>query len=204
MSKFYHFTSLLAGAMLFVVTTSETCNSAQTPLPPCTHNATVKDYNGLDGCGILFLMENEKKLLPSNFDQFETQLEDGEQVRISYEADPDGMSICMAEDIIGRLTCLATHRTGEWTLQCPVMTDPFRSTWSAQVMQDIDPDIVEEMTINGNRTYRFHGKTENRIYSCTGKLLCGYTYISPGACDDLLSLAQDVRVIYVVNEEHHE
>lgn len=193
--------SLLTGLALFVVTTAtEKCNKATDAVLPCGHAATAKDFAGLDGCGMLLVLESGEKLLAINLDEF-TPLADGEQVRISYEKGEEMMSICMAEDAIVKVTCLSRKSGTGWIVDCPAVIDPYRVEWMKQVMQEIDPRQVEEVRIDGMRAYRFYSQTGMHIYSCQGQHLCTSTYNTQDGCADVLKrTSDDFKVIYVVNE----
>lgn len=70
----------------------------------CKTNGTVKDYTGLDGCGLLIELENGDKLEPMEVaDDFE--LKDGQKIAFDYEEVEDVASICMVGKIV-RITCI--------------------------------------------------------------------------------------------------
>ncbi len=72
--------------------------------PPCSLTGTVKDYTGLDGCGLLINLDNGETLEPvemvPNF-----VLKEGQRVRLSYTELTDRASICMAGKIV-RIDCI--------------------------------------------------------------------------------------------------
>lgn len=185
--------------MMIVSTASDTCQTSQASSTLCMHAATAKDFTGLDGCGIMMVLDNGDKMLPVNLDQYSPALKDGEHVRVSFVLE-DMASTCMAEDAVVRLTCLARMSGEEWVADCPTMIDPYRVAWSAQVMQELNPRQVEELDIEGQRAYRFIAPSGVHIYSCTGELLCAYTFDAVHACDEIQKKTNDVKVIYVVNE----
>ena len=59
----------------------------------------------LDGCNMLFVLENGEKLLPVTLDEAPFELRDSQQIRVNYTRSEDMMSICMAEDFMARITC---------------------------------------------------------------------------------------------------
>lgn len=70
----------------------------------CKTNGTVKDYAGLDGCGLLIELKNGDKLEPMEVvDDF--KLKDGQNIAFDYEEVEDMASICMAGKIV-RITCI--------------------------------------------------------------------------------------------------
>ena len=185
---------------LVMSATVDTCKKVVESTGICTHTATAKDFTGMDGCRILLVLDSGIKLLAVNLDDYSPPLRDGEKVRISFEKTEDMVSICMAEDTIVRLTCLARQSGPDWVVECPGMVDPYRIEWSARVMQEINPRQVEELVIDGRRAYRFYALSGVWIYSCSGELLCTYSYNTTGACDAIQKKATDVKIIYVVNE----
>ncbi len=76
---------------------------------PCSLTGTVKDYTGLDGCGLLIILDNGETLEPAevvpNF-----VLKEGQRVRLSYTELTDRASICMAGKIV-RIDCIEELNT---------------------------------------------------------------------------------------------
>lgn len=200
--KLTKLSSLLTGVVLFVVTTAaEKCDkAAESVSTPCEYSATAKDFTGLDGCGMLLILDSGEKLLVTNLGEFKP-LYDGEMVRISYVKAEDMMSICMTEDAIVNVTCMARKSGSNWISDCPAIIDPFRVAWMEKVMQEINPRQVEEIWIDGMRAYRFYALSGTQMYSCQGEHLCTSTYNTQEGCADVLKkTSDDVKVIYVVNE----
>lgn len=71
----------------------------------CNKKATVKDMTGLDGCGLMFELENGEKLMPENPENMPASLHDGQQVSISFTYLEDRVSACMAGKIVS-IECL--------------------------------------------------------------------------------------------------
>ena len=71
----------------------------------CEYAATIRDFTGLDGCKLLFELENGDLLLAGEWKMEQPALTDGGQVRISYEIMEGMASICMREKYIVRITC---------------------------------------------------------------------------------------------------
>jgi hypothetical protein len=80
--------------------------------------ATVRDYTGLDGCGLVLVKDNGEVLEPYKQaivcvttpcepidDLAAYNLQDGQRVRIGYEELKDAASICMT-GIIVKIKCL--------------------------------------------------------------------------------------------------
>lgn len=185
---------------ILVSATVDQCGKTEIGTEPCAYEAIAKDFSGLDGCDMLLVLDNGKKLLPANLEEFALPVKDGDALRIDFQEEKEMMSVCMAEDAIVKLTCLAQKSKEGWITDCPKMIDPYAVAWSEKVMKELDPRKVEELYLDGQRAYRYSGKTEFRIYGCTGEHLCTSAYDIQGACNDLLKKASDVRIIYVVNE----
>lgn len=76
----------------------------------CQMEGKVIQMDGLDGCQWLIQTKDGQKLLPQNAAEF--ALTDGQSVYFNYRVF-DGMSICMAEDLIVTLTCLEIRKVTE-------------------------------------------------------------------------------------------
>jgi hypothetical protein len=63
--------------------------------------ATIKDYTGLDGCGMLIVLENGNEIEPSNLNSFSSSvsISDGQKVWVKYH-EIGGASICMVGAIV--------------------------------------------------------------------------------------------------------
>ncbi|MGK7389281.1 MAG: hypothetical protein ACNS60_02995 [Candidatus Cyclobacteriaceae bacterium M2_1C_046] len=70
----------------------------------CTHKATVVDKSDLDGCKLLFRLDNDQMLEPAQWAVTKPELSAGETYYIDYE-EVDMMSICMAGKIV-KITCI--------------------------------------------------------------------------------------------------
>jgi hypothetical protein len=58
--------------------------------------ATIKDYTGLDGCGMVIELENGDEIEPSNLNSFSSSVSitDGQKIWVKYH-EIGGASICM-------------------------------------------------------------------------------------------------------------
>jgi hypothetical protein len=70
----------------------------------CKTQGEVQDFTGLDGCGLLIVTEDGKKLLPGKMSG-DVQLSAGQKIRFDYRP-IDMMSVCMTEDEIVEITCV--------------------------------------------------------------------------------------------------
>lgn len=92
---------------LFLGLFNSSCNSKKivTNGNHCNHSGVVKDFTGLDGCRLLIVTDAGKKLLPAALPEMDFELKDGQKIKFDYK-ETDGMSICMAEDMIVEITCI--------------------------------------------------------------------------------------------------
>ena len=159
--------------------------------------ATVVDMTGLDGCGRLLILEDGRKLLPTNLHATLAEMTTDQQVSISFKIVEDMASICMAEDHMVELTCLVTVAAEG---PCPEMVDPYRPSWSLTVMKALDPERVERLTTDNVDLYHYVGKRESRIYDCYGNLRCRYATGARADCDEVFSTATSTTIIYVLDQ----
>ena len=63
--------------------------------------ATLKDYTGLDGCGMVIELENGDKIEPTNLTEFSSSVSiaDGQKVWVKYHS-ISAASICMVGPIV--------------------------------------------------------------------------------------------------------
>ncbi len=72
----------------------------------CDTKGTFVDRTGLDGCTFLIKLEDGRLLLPIYDANPDFQPKDGLKVRLAFTAEEDYVSICMAENLAGKITCL--------------------------------------------------------------------------------------------------
>jgi hypothetical protein len=80
---------LLFSALSFLVFSCSKSHEGMT-------KATIKDFTGLDGCGMLIVLENGDEIEPSNLNNFSSSvsISDGQKVWVKYH-EIGAMSICM-------------------------------------------------------------------------------------------------------------
>lgn len=83
--------------LLFVSCNRSSCDNAQA--------ATIVDYTGLDGCGLVIQLQNGTVLEPVNLNDFNLTPTDGMKVWVKYHEIAGG-SICMVGQIV-EIDCLA-------------------------------------------------------------------------------------------------
>jgi hypothetical protein len=69
------------------------------------HAATIEDYTGLDGCGLVIKLQNGNVLEPINLNDFNITPTDGMKVWVKYH-EVGMMSICMVGPTV-EIDCLA-------------------------------------------------------------------------------------------------
>ena len=74
---------------------------------PNAVEATLKDFTGLDGCSWVLVLDNGKKLEPTNLQKFDNiKLLDGKQVLVEYKNIHNAASICMVGTIV-EIICIS-------------------------------------------------------------------------------------------------
>jgi hypothetical protein len=91
---FYVFISILALSSC----KRTSCENAQA--------ATIEDYTGLDGCGLVIKLQSGEVLEPTNLNGFDITPVDGMKVWVKYHEVQNVMSICMVGPIV-EIDCLA-------------------------------------------------------------------------------------------------
>ncbi|NRA91445.1 MAG: hypothetical protein HRU26_01975 [Psychroserpens sp.] len=71
-------------------------------------NGTIKNLEGLDGCGMVIQLENDKVIIPSNLEEFDLDFAEGLSISVAYTAQPDMMGICMAGEIVS-IDCITIN-----------------------------------------------------------------------------------------------
>jgi hypothetical protein len=90
---------LLASCLLFASCNRTSCENAQA--------ATIEDYTGLDGCGLVVKLQSGEVLEPINLNDFNLTPTDGMKVWVKYhESETFIGSICMVGPIV-EIDCLA-------------------------------------------------------------------------------------------------
>ena len=69
----------------------------------CDRAYEVKDYTGLDGCGLVLVPlhdKNARTLEPINIDDFNVDIRPGTSLCITFDIRTDLASICMVGDVV--------------------------------------------------------------------------------------------------------
>lgn len=151
----------------------------------CTTLGTVKDFTGLDGCGMMILLENGDKLLPAKINNEKFTLQDGQRIKFNYKVIEDAMSICMAEKASIEVTCieLATSGTTPFIPECYDAEDPKTVPWMKDLMRDLKPVSIEKFTFRDDGwAYLFYTATEQTLYDCQGNFICKHQGLGVNQC----------------------
>jgi hypothetical protein len=92
------FVVLFASSILLLSCNRTSCENAQA--------ATIEDYTGLDGCGLVIKLQNGNVLEPVNLNDFNITPTDGMKVWVKYHEVSGMASICMVGPIV-EIDCLA-------------------------------------------------------------------------------------------------
>ena len=199
------------------IVTSDSCTSSYCDslyvgvVPYCSLTGTVKDYTGLDGCGLLISLDNGEVLEPAeivpNF-----VLRNGQRVRLSYTELTDRASICMAGKIV-RIDCITeipadsctvafTHYPIPWISSLPPIYQ-FNDLSTGEVIErtwDLgDGTITNEISPAHRYEYSGYYTVCLTIFNTDG---CSGTYCEtsfyeganpqPGLCDHYIKLKTEI------------
>jgi len=109
-------------------------NKSSVATESCQTVATVKDFTGLDGCGLLILLENGDKLLPAKVNDKNFTLRDGQKIRFDYKELENMASVCMAEKAAIEITCIELLDGKPVIPECFNTEDPTTVSWMREVI----------------------------------------------------------------------
>lgn len=99
--------SLFLAFLTLLICTSMSCKTPKAVKeeisPVNGTKATVVDYTGLDGCGIMLMLDDDRLLLPMNDENIVKGLHYGQRVSITFEEVDAMVSICMAENMTAKI-----------------------------------------------------------------------------------------------------
>ena len=139
----------------------------------CSTNGIVKDFSGLDGCGLLIIGTNGDKFLPINTDQLDFTLQNGQKIRFSYKKVKDMASICMMGTMID-ITCLSLIKKSQMRKkECfDIKEKPTKVAWMKKTIAKHQAEQVIKYTYRTDGwAYLFTGKNIF-LYDCQGTLIC--------------------------------
>ncbi len=178
--------------------TKETSEKTSNLSAKCDTWVLVRDYSGLDGCSNLLLLENGKKLLPVKGLPSGLMLKEGQQFMIGYKEQPGMASICMAEDMTVKITCMEDAE-GDNKRPCVNTDDPMDVPWMKEQERLIDPPrIIRYVSGEDHFIYQFDKGKDRYFFDCTGVLLC-FTPEGEEVCPTVKYSLGKSTVIWVVN-----
>lgn len=139
---------------------------------PCPFSGTIRDLDGLDGCGYLIELPGGELLNPLSYPEgFE--FKDKKKIRFGYEVVPDVASICMAEKATIEITCIqALDDDPTGAIDCATITNPFKVPWMDKAIDRHNAVQVIKQQVGGQWLYLFKAIPVSFLYDCEGKLLC--------------------------------
>jgi hypothetical protein len=90
----------LTWIFLFGILVTLSCKKKYLLPPEGYQSVILQDLTGLDGCGLVFKLNDSKVLEPINLNDFSIKLNAGNEYWIKYEEDPLHGSYCMAGDVV--------------------------------------------------------------------------------------------------------
>ncbi len=169
--------SLWLSAALFFSACGVFCESKKSGMrSACSHVGTLADYRELDGCQWLIRLEDGRLLLPQTWPEGFVP-EAGRRIRFDFEEVPEQMTICMAEDLVVRITCIEIEEVRADTLRpqpppCLRIDDPFEVDWLNKALDRYNPERVVRYPWRDGWAYLLEGQELWALYDCQGTLLC--------------------------------
>ena len=145
------------------------CSSKKANQEECNLHGTVRDFSGLDGCGLLIELDNGDLLNPAVLPEG-VSLRNGQRISFSYKVLPDRVSICMSEKAIVEITCLKEFRSGQ--TGCTDTENPFEVPWMDRAFDLHNPVQILKFTAGQEARYLFRAVGEEWLYDCHGTLVC--------------------------------
>lgn len=97
--------------LILLVSLSMACNTSKTKAAgDCDIQAEVKDFSQLDGCGLLIVTPDGKKLSPVNWEKWSSIAEANTKITLGYKEVEPRMSICMTESAFIEITCASVRK----------------------------------------------------------------------------------------------
>ena len=137
----------------------------------CDTVGTVKDYTGLDGCGLLIELENGDLFNPVTI-KGDFQLQNGQVISFGYKKLEDVMSICMREKAQVEISCVVELSKKPDLTICVDTENPFEVGWMDKAIDLHNPNQVLKYKSGQNWMYLFRSIPNSYLYDCQGKLIC--------------------------------
>lgn len=103
--------SIFGSMLILFVSLFLACNTSKSKSAgACDIQAEVKDFSGLDGCGLLIVTADGKKLSPVNWENWSSIAEANTKIILGYKEVEPRMSICMTESAFIEITCASVRK----------------------------------------------------------------------------------------------
>jgi hypothetical protein len=162
---------------LAVLTLFVACKTKQpaTNAGSCLTIGTVKDFDGLDGCGYLIEIKGGKLLnpvvIPEGF-----RFKKDQTVRFDYQVLHDMASICMAESEMVQITCIMDAKSNNEPIECSKITNPFAVEWMDRAIDRHNPVRIIKYQKGSILVFAFKAEPSSTfLYDCDGILICQST-----------------------------
>lgn len=176
----------------------EEVQSNNRPMPDF-YEATVIDKSEIDGCGILFRMEDGRLLRPVSFPPMSPELKGGMSVSFAYYTAKEMVTICMAEDESINVVQLVLLNDGKQD-PCIHVSDPYDAVWMEKVISDITPYSITRYDYKDQFVYYFTGAQRSFLYKCNGELICDVPGKALNDCARRVNELPGKKIIWVMNE----
>lgn len=172
----------------------------------CQVMGTIKDFQGLDGCGFMIVLENGEKLQPVQSADANLELTNGLNIKFSYEEVTNQVGICMAGKMV-KITCIEFLDTTSTVpagtggikpekIKCVETLSPYDADWMIISMEKTNAyQVIRYVYRTDGFVYYFLGPSKNMLFDCQGTLLCESTSRET-KCDDKTKQYSDELVIW--------
>ena len=150
------------------------CNAKKAATNPttCQTTGTVRDFDGLDGCGYLIEIKGGKLLNPIEIPEG-FRFKKDQTVRFDYHELHDMASVCMAESMMVQITCIMDAKSSNEPVECGKITNPFAVEWMDKAIDRHNPVRIIKYQIGGKWAFAFKAEPSSTfLYDCDGKLIC--------------------------------
>ncbi len=190
---------LLFACFIFSCTSNKDASKVNTS--DCQTLATVKDFTGLDGCGLMIVLDNGDKLIPNTISDANFELREGQRIKISYTELEDMMSSCMAEKAHIDITCIELIEGKPIVKECYDTTDLTVVPWMKEVVSSTKPNRVIKYNFRTDGwAYLFITDKKQLFYDCQGTLLCEHEGDEANPCLKRYVPTQEGKVIFSMRQ----
>lgn len=151
----------------------------------CTEMGTIKDFSGMDGCGMMIVLDSGEKLQPIEYDSDKPEIRDGQRIKFAYKEAKDQMGICMSGKMV-KVTCIefigsptgGTRPSGTGGIkpikkECVETIDPYSTEWLQGALNRTNAYQVIRYTYRTDGfAYYFLGPKNNLMLDCQGTIIC--------------------------------